>query len=166
MPTTGGIPAFKALHGTGNVYPALTEQQIDGMRRCRLTSNSSPEQLASQRNDAHQAKHIMLCSGMNCKAACSSCGSCGLQTAQRTWEYLSKRLREINQLRAKNDMEEPILGSCIDCVQVSGLQYHPQPWPKVTVICCLSCRWESSCCCLAVLLVTLGLSSVPLPRRS
>jgi hypothetical protein len=34
-------------------------------------------------------------------------------------------LQEINQLRSEQDNEEPILGSRIDCVQVSGERSHP-----------------------------------------
>ncbi|WIA08437.1 hypothetical protein OEZ85_007874 [Tetradesmus obliquus] len=45
----------------------------------------------------------------------------GLPTGQRSWEYLSKRLQEINQLRSEQDNEEPILGSRIDCVQAQNL---------------------------------------------
>jgi hypothetical protein len=34
-------------------------------------------------------------------------------------------VQEINQLRSENDQEEPILGSCIDCIQVC-----PPPSPS------------------------------------
>lgn len=116
----GDFSDLSAPQNQGNVYPTLSQDQIAAMTRRRLTFNCSTEQLISKHIAAHQAKHILLCCGTNCKTACNSCGSCGYQTGQRTWEYLSKRLGEINQLRAEQDIEQPILGSRIDCVQVSS----------------------------------------------
>lgn len=45
----------------GNVYPTLTQQQLDQMRLRRLTSNCNPAQLLTKEPAAHQAKHIMMC---------------------------------------------------------------------------------------------------------
>eukprot|EP00775_Hariotina_reticulata_P007007 gene7007-7221_t len=94
---------------SGNVYPALTKQQVEAMKHRRLTSNCDAGQLANKQVDAHQTKQIMFC------------GSCNSEAGQRAWEYLSKRLKEINQLRSENDQEEPILGTCIDCIQARTL---------------------------------------------
>lgn len=117
----GDVSSFSSSQDQGNLYPSLSDEQIAAMTRRRLTFNCNTEQLVCKQIAAHQTKHILLCSGINCKAACSNCGSCEYQTGQRTWEYLSKRLREINQLRADNDIEQPILGSRIDCLQAQNL---------------------------------------------
>lgn len=45
----------------GNIYPVLTQQQLDEMRMRRLTSNCAPQQLQQKQPAAHQAKHIMMC---------------------------------------------------------------------------------------------------------
>lgn len=108
----------------GNVYGPLSAATLAAMRQRRLTSNCSPEQLASssRRASVHQAKSIILCSsgGASCRASCKACDGCAL-AAQRSWEYLQKRLKEINQLRAEGDEKEPILGTRIDCVQAQSL---------------------------------------------
>uniref|UniRef100_A0A383VQ61 Uncharacterized protein n=1 Tax=Tetradesmus obliquus TaxID=3088 RepID=A0A383VQ61_TETOB len=120
-----GLPVQPPNMRQGNVYPALNQAQMDMIRSRRnnssRSSSSSTVSAMSKAFDAHQAKHIMLCAGVGCKATCNSCGSCGAQTGQRSWEYLSKRLQEINQLRSEQDNEEPILGSRIDCVQAQNL---------------------------------------------
>lgn len=66
---------------SGNVYPALTKQQVEAMKHRRLTSNCDAGQLANKQVDAHQTKQIMFC------------GSCNSEVGQRAWEYLSKRLK-------------------------------------------------------------------------
>lgn len=81
------------------MYGPLSEAQLDKMRQRRLSCNCSAEKLIGKQFDAHQTKHIMICSGASCKAACSSCGSCGSQTGERAWEYLNKRLK-VNSVEA------------------------------------------------------------------
>jgi hypothetical protein len=39
---------------------------------------------------------------------------------QRCWDYLSHRLKEINQLRSEDDEQEPILVSKLNCLQVGA----------------------------------------------
>jgi hypothetical protein len=87
----------------GNAYPALSQAQLDMIRNRRNSSNCSTNVSAMTKAlDGHQSKHIMLCAGAGCKASCNSCGTCGVQTGQRSWEYLSKRLqvRQSNLLAA------------------------------------------------------------------
>jgi hypothetical protein len=76
---------------------------MDMIRNRRNNSNCSTDVSAmSKALDGHQAKHIMMCAGVGCKATCSSCGSCGVQTGQRSWEYLSKRL-QVREQHTKQD---------------------------------------------------------------
>lgn len=63
----------------GNVYPTLTQQQLDQMRLRRLTSNCNPAQLLTKEPAAHQAKHIMMC-----RCATAGLGACCWQQ----WFYL------------------------------------------------------------------------------
>lgn len=115
----------------GNVYPTLTQQQLDQMRQRRLTSNCAPEQLLHREPAAHQSKHIMMCSGSSCTATCKPCGMTGAANGQRCWEYLSHRLQEINQLRSEDDEQEPILVSKLNCLQVGAA------WVVVVVVGCI-----------------------------
>ncbi|KAF6263615.1 hypothetical protein COO60DRAFT_378030 [Scenedesmus sp. NREL 46B-D3] len=110
----------------GNVYPELSQAQLNIIRNRRNNSNcSTTGSTVTRAFDGHQSKHIMLCAGSGCEASCGSCGTCGALTGQRSWEYLSKRLQEINQLRSEQDTEEPILGSRIDCTQARNLLPPP-----------------------------------------
>jgi hypothetical protein len=43
---------------------------------------------------------------------------------QRCWDYLSHRLKEINQLRSEDDEQEPILVSKLNCLQVGGTRVY------------------------------------------
>lgn len=69
------------------------------MRTRRLAANCDPAALLARPVASahdHQTKHIMVCSGATCKAACGSClGSGASQAAlgDRTWEYLRARLK-------------------------------------------------------------------------
>jgi hypothetical protein len=63
----------------GNVYPTLTQQQLDQMRQRRLTSNCTPSQLLHKEPAAHQAKHIMLCRCAETQQLPTSAAAGGLQ---------------------------------------------------------------------------------------
>jgi hypothetical protein len=74
----------------GNVYPALTNEEIAMMRRRRISSNVSAANLLSavSHQSDHEAKHIVLCSGSP-----SGCGACNNQLGTRAWEYLQERIQ-------------------------------------------------------------------------
>lgn len=57
-------------------------------------------------------------SGASCKPSCKPCGRSA--NGQRCWDYLSHRLKEINQLRSEDDEQEPILVSKLNCLQVGA----------------------------------------------
>lgn len=129
--------------GRGNVYPALTPEQLAAMRvRRQLAINVAPAQLLAKQRHAHQKKHILICTGADGCAVCgsgstsSACG--GGAVAQRSLEYLQVRLAEINKLRAAaddnghghghghhssdGDHDDPaILGSSMDCARAAAL---------------------------------------------
>jgi (2Fe-2S) ferredoxin len=113
----------------GNVYPALSQEQLELLllRRQRLASNCSHQQLSdlAARAHSHQAKHVLLCDG-----SCG-CGSCsGRQTGALCWDYLEARLAELNQLRTEGEAEPPIKASRVPCEQLRRiLPVHARAWP-------------------------------------
>lgn len=114
-------PTSPVCRGEGNVYPKLSEAAVSAMRARRLASNCAPDQLAHIADVAHehQRKHIMLCSGSHSRSDCQA--NCSEHHGTRCWEYLSQRLAEINQLRAEDDEQEPILVSRLQCLQAQNL---------------------------------------------
>lgn len=58
--TAASKPRNTVVVKQGNVYPTLSEQQLDAMRQRRLT-NYAPDTLLHKEPAAHQAKHIMMC---------------------------------------------------------------------------------------------------------
>lgn len=60
LPAAASKPRNTVVVKQGNVYPTLSEQQLDAMRQRRLT-NYAPDTLLHKEPAAHQAKHIMMC---------------------------------------------------------------------------------------------------------
>jgi hypothetical protein len=63
------------------VYPHLSDQQLDSLRRRRCAGSQA------QGSSAPEHKHIVMCAG---SASCSTCPS---TCTSRAWDYLTERIK-------------------------------------------------------------------------